>query len=79
MPDIYYHKLELMVNNCRKPVRMGEMYKRPYRVRKAAQRGKEVTIAPEAKLQPGDEVVQWCNGFVLMVPRGTTVGESLLR
>jgi hypothetical protein len=58
---------------------MGEIFRRPYRVRKAAVRGKEITIAPEAKMQPGDEVVQWFNGFVLIVPRGTKVNEKMLR
>lgn len=58
---------------------MGEIFKRPYRVRKAALSGKEITIAPEASVQPGDEVVQWFDGFVLIVPRGTRVDEEMLR
>ena len=58
---------------------MGEIFKRPYRVRKAALRGKEITIAPEAKMQPGDDVVQWYDGFVLIVPQGTKVNEKILR
>lgn len=58
---------------------MTEIYRRPYRVRKAALRGKEITIAPEAKMQPGDQVIQWYNGFVLIVPRGTRVDEEMLR
>lgn len=58
---------------------MQEIFKRPYRVRKAALRGKEITIAPEAKMQPGDQVVQWYDGFVLIVPRGAKVNEKMLR
>ena len=56
-----------------------EMFKRPYRVRKAAKWGKEIAIAPEASVQPGDEVVQWFDGFVLIVPRGARVDEEMLR
>ena len=58
---------------------MGEVYKRPYRVRRASQRGKEITIAPEAKIQVGDDVVQWFDGFVLIVPTNAKVNEKLLR
>lgn len=58
---------------------MDEIYRRPYRVRKAALRGKEITIAPEAKMQPGDEVIQWYDGFVLIVPQGAKVNEKILR
>ena len=58
---------------------MGEIFKRPYRVRKAALRGKEITIAPDAKMQPGDEVVQWYDGFVLIVPLVAKVNEKILR
>ena len=55
-----------------------EIFKRPYRVRKAAKWGKEITIAPEAKMQPGDEVVQWYDGFILIVPQGAKVNEEIL-
>jgi hypothetical protein len=58
---------------------MSEIFKRPYKIRRAAQWGKEVTIAPEATLRPGDDVVQFFDGFVLIVPRGAKVDESLLR
>ncbi len=58
---------------------MAEIYRRPYRVRKAALRGKEITIAPGAKMQPGDQVIHWYNGFVLIVPRGTRADEKMLR
>lgn len=58
---------------------MSEIFKRPYRVRKAALRGKEVTIAPEAKIASGDEVVEFYDGFVLIVPVGTRVNERMLK
>jgi hypothetical protein len=56
-----------------------QIFRRPYRVRKAARWGKEITIAPDAKLEPGDEVVQWYDGFVLIVPQGARVDEEILR
>ena len=58
---------------------MSEIYKRPYRVRRATLRGKEVTIPPEAQLQPGEEVTVYYDGFILVVPRGAKVDEELLR
>lgn len=58
---------------------MGEIYKKPATVRKAAQRGKEITVPPEAELQPGDEVIQFFDGFLLTVPKGTKVDENLLK
>jgi hypothetical protein len=59
---------------------VGEVYKRPYRVRRAAVRGKEVTIPSDvSKLQPGDTVIAFYDGFVLYVPKGTQVDEALLR
>jgi len=59
---------------------VGEVYKRPYRVRRAAVRGKEVTIPSDvSKLQPGDTVIAFYDGFVLYVPKGTHVDEALLR
>lgn len=59
---------------------MGEVYKRPFRIRRAAVRGKEVTIPSEmSKLQPGDMVIAFYDGFVLYVPMGTRVDEALLR
>jgi len=57
----------------------GEIYKRPYRVRRAAARGKEITIPSEVKLEPGDTVVAFYDGFILYVPKGTQVDEALLR
>ncbi len=56
-----------------------EIYKRPYRIRKATLRGKEVTVPPEAQLRPGDEVTVYYDGFLLVVPKGLKVDEDLLR
>ena len=58
---------------------MSEIYKRPYRVRRAAVRGKEITIPSDMTLEPGDIVVAFYDGFVLYVPKGTHVDEALLR
>ena len=58
---------------------MGEMFKKPARIRKAAQRGMEITIPPETPVEPGDDVTQLYDGFVLIVPRGIKVDEKLLR
>lgn len=57
----------------------GEIYKHPYRVRRAALRGKEVTIPSGATPEPGDMVIAFYDGFVLYVPKGTRVDEALLR
>ncbi len=57
---------------------MGDLFKKPTKIRRAAQRGKEITIPPEADLQVGDEVLLLSNGFVLIVPKGTKVDEALL-
>jgi len=56
-----------------------EIFKRPYRVRRAALRGKEITIPSEVALKPGDTVIAFYDGFVLFVPKGTRVDEGLLR
>jgi len=58
---------------------MTEIYKHPYRVRRAAVRGKEVTIPSGATPEPGDIVIAFYDGFVLYVPEGTKVDEALLR
>jgi len=58
---------------------MGEIFKKPAKVRKAAQRGMEITIPPETPFEAGDEVTQLYDGFVLIVPRGVKVNEELLR
>ena len=56
-----------------------EIYKRPFRVRRAALRGKEITIPSDMKLEPGDTVIAFYDGFILYVPKGTKVDELLLR
>ncbi len=56
-----------------------EIYKRPYRVRRAAIRGKEITIPSDMKLEAGDTVIAFYDGFILYVPMGTQVDETLLR
>lgn len=58
---------------------MSEIFKKPAKIRKAAQRGMEITIPPETPFEAGDEVTQLYDGFVLIVPRGVKVNEELLR
>ena len=58
---------------------VNEIFKRPYRVRRAATAGKEITIPSETRFKPGDLVIAFYDGFVLYVPKGTTVDEVLLR
>jgi len=58
---------------------MGEIFKKRAKIRKAAQRGMEITIPPETPFEPGDEVTQLYDGFVLVVPRGVKVDEERLR
>ena len=58
---------------------MGEVFKKRAKVRKAAQRGMEITIPPETPFEPGDEVTQLYDGFVLIIPRGIKVDEELLK
>lgn len=58
---------------------VSEIFKRPYRVRRASYYGKEVTLAPETPFYPGEEVVQFFDDFALIVPKGAMVDESLLR
>jgi len=58
---------------------MGEIFKKRAKIRKAAQRGMEITIPPETPFEPGDEVTQLYDGFVLVVPRGVKVDEEHLR
>lgn len=54
------------------------IYRRPYRVRRAAKRGKEITIPPET-FKTGDVVTAYYADFVLYVPAGVTVDEELLK
>ena len=58
---------------------MGEIFKKPAKVRRAAQRGMEITIPPETPFEAGDEVTQLYDGFLLVVPRGVKVDEELLK
>ena len=59
---------------------MGQIFRRPYVVRKAtSEGGKEVTVPPFCDLQPGDKVVAISDGFLVVVPEGTAVNEELLR
>ena len=58
---------------------MGELYKQPSKIRKISQRGKGITIPPKAEFYPGDEVIQFYDGFVLIVPKGAVVDEEILR
>lgn len=55
-----------------------EIYRRPYRVRKAGLRGKEVSIPAEVPIKPGDTVIALYDGFVLYLPIGAIVDEALL-
>lgn len=55
------------------------MFRRLYRVRKAALRGKEVSMPAEVPMKAGDTVIAlYDGGFVLYVPKGTIVNEELL-
>jgi len=58
---------------------MGEIFKKPAKIRKASQRGMEITIPPETPFEAGDDVTQLYDGFVLVVPRGVKVDEELLK
>lgn len=58
---------------------MGEIFRKPAKVRRAAQRGMEITIPPETPFEAGDEVTQLYDGFVLIVPKGVKVDEKLLQ
>ena len=59
---------------------MEEIFKKPAKIRKAAQRGKEITIPPKTSFEPGDDVTQFYDdNFVLIVTKGTKVNEKLLR
>ncbi|MBA7650062.1 hypothetical protein ES703_57863 [subsurface metagenome] len=58
---------------------MGEIFKKRAKIRKAAQRGKEITIPPETPFEAGDDVTQLYDGFVLIVAKGVKVDEGLLR
>jgi hypothetical protein len=55
-----------------------KIFSRPYKVRKAALRGKEVSIPSDVPFKHGDVVIAFYSDFVLYVPQGTTVNEELL-
>jgi len=58
---------------------MGEIFKKPAKIRKASQRGMEITIPPGSAFLAGDEVTQLYDSFVLVVAKGVKVDEELLR
>ena len=55
-----------------------QIFKHPYQVRRAALHGKEITVPPEVPLKPVDTVIALYDGFILFVPKGTCVDETLL-
>lgn len=58
---------------------MGEIYKRHYRVRRAALCGKEITLPPDSSsFCVGDDVILYYDDFILIVPKGAKVDEALL-
>ena len=56
-----------------------EIFKRPYRLRRAAVAGKEITVPSDTPFRPGDILIAFYDGFILYVPKGTRVDEILLR
>ena len=59
---------------------MEDMFKKPVKIRKAAQRGKEMTIPPGTSFEPVDDGTQFYDdNFVLIVTKGIKVDEELLR
>ena len=59
---------------------METIFSRTVRIRRAAQRGKEVSIPPNTEMEVGADVVQIYNDqFVLIVPPGTIVDGAKLR
>ena len=58
---------------------VNDIFKRPYRVRRAAATGMEITIPSGTPFKPGDVVVAFYDGFILYVAKGTQVDETLLR
>jgi len=58
---------------------MGEIFKKPAKVRRAAQRGMEITIPPGSSFKIGDDIIQLYDTFVLVVAKGVKVDEELLR
>ncbi len=58
---------------------MGEIFRKPAKVRKAAQGGMEISIPPETPFEAGDDVRQIYDGLVLIAPGGSKVDEELLK
>lgn len=58
---------------------MGEIFKKRAKIRKASQRGMEITIPPGSSFEAGDDVTQLYDSFVLVVAKGVKVDEELLR
>ena len=58
---------------------VNEIFKRPYRVRRAAATGMEITVPSGTPFKPGDVVIAFYDGFILYVAQGTRVDEVLLR
>jgi len=58
---------------------MGEIFKKPAKIRKASQRGMEITVPPGSTFVAGDDVIQFYDSFVLVVAKGVKVDEELLR
>lgn len=58
---------------------MTEIFKRAYRVRRAAATGMEITVPSGTPFKPGDVVIAFYDGFILYVPKGAQVDEVLLR
>jgi hypothetical protein len=58
---------------------MGEIFKKPAKIRRAGQRGMEITIPPGSSFEIGEDVIQFYDTFVLVVAKGVKVDEELLR
>ncbi len=56
-----------------------DIFKRPYRLRRAAAAGKEITVPNDTTFAPGYILVTFYDGFILYVPMGTQCNEALLR
>lgn len=57
---------------------MGELYRRPFKVRKMG-RGKQITVPTEAALQVEDKTTVFYDSFMVVVPKGTEVDEVKMR
>jgi len=59
---------------------MEEIFKKPAKIRKTAQRGKGITIPAGTSFEPGGDVTQFYDdNFILIVTRGAKVDGKLLR